>query len=243
MGYKRAGFKHLGGVELDKPIADIYETNHHPRFLFNMDIKDFNRSVIPKELYGVDVLDGSPPCSSFSLSGNREDDWGKEKLFNEGQKLQRLDDLFFDFIDTAAILKPKIIIGENVTGLISGNARAYVNEIIKKFKAIGYDLQLFKLNAASMGVPQKRERVFFICRKKSLRLPRLKLAFNIPPIYFKTIESQVATAIGKPLTDAYRIWWEKCTPGKSLGKVHPKGSFFNSYIIWKNRSVQRYHRL
>jgi DNA (cytosine-5)-methyltransferase 1 len=51
-----------------------------------------------KELFDIDILDGSPPCSSFSMSGSREKAWGKNKKFREGQANQVLDDLFFHFI-------------------------------------------------------------------------------------------------------------------------------------------------
>lgn len=235
MGYKLAGFNHMGGVEIDVPIADVYDANHHPKYLYKVDIKSFNKLDLPADLYSLDVLDGSPPCSSFSLSGNREEDWGKEKVFNEGQALQRLDDLFFDYIDTAKLLKPKVIIAENVTGMISGNARAYVYEVCKKLNAIGYKVQMFKLNAASMGVPQKRERVFFICRKKSLKWKNLQLSFSAPPILFKQVEANISTSVGKPITDAYKVWWKNCTPGNKLSSVHPIGSFFNTGKVWKNQ--------
>src|SRR6185503_9599664 len=114
------------------------------------------------EFYNLDILDGSPPCSTFSMAGSREEAWGKEKQFREGQAMQTLDDLFFDFIALANKLKPKVIIAENVKGLIQGNAKGYVKEIYQKFEDTGYNVQLFLLNAATMGVPQRRERVFFI---------------------------------------------------------------------------------
>ncbi len=235
MGYKLAGFNHLGGIEIDKQIAEVYQNNHHPKYLYREDIKNFpNRTDIPEELLNLDILDGSPPCSTFSISGSREDSWGKEKLFREGQAIQRLDDLFFDYIKLAEILKPKVIIAENVVGLIQGNAKAYVQEIIKEFKRIGYQVQLFKLNAASMGVPQRRERVFFICRKESLNWPDLILNFNFPKILFREIENNVTTSIGEKISNAYYKWWVLCKPGNSLSTVHPKGSFFNSYKVWKN---------
>ena len=165
MGYKLAGYEVLGNCEIDPKIAAVYKENLHPMYSFVMDVRDFLKlpdSEIPKELFNLDVLDGSPPCSTFSMAGQREDAWGKKKQFAEGQKLQRLDDLFFTFIDLAERLKPKVVIAENVKGLIIGNAKGYVHEIIKKFNDTGYDVQLFLLNAVSMGVPQKRERTFFI---------------------------------------------------------------------------------
>jgi DNA (cytosine-5)-methyltransferase 1 len=60
----------------------------------------------------------------------------------------------------------KVFILENVKGIIQGNAKAYSKAIVKKMQEAGYTVQVFCLNAASMGVPQKRERVFFIGHKK-----------------------------------------------------------------------------
>lgn len=170
MGYKLAGFEVVGNCEIDTKINDMYVKNHHPKYNFLMGVQDFykeeNLKNIPEELYHLDVLDGSPPCSTFSMAGLREDAWGKEKKFKEGQAKQVLSDLFFDFIKVAELLKPKVVVAENVKGMLSGNAKGYVNIIRKEFGRIGYDVQIFLLNAATMGVPQKRERVFFCVQKK-----------------------------------------------------------------------------
>ena len=191
MGYKLAGYNVLGNVEIDKNTNDIYIKNNHPKFNYNMDIRDFYKlNKYPKELYNLDILDGSPPCTSFSIAGNREKDWGKEKKFNEGGKLQTLDDLFFDFLNVAEKLNPKIIIAENVSGLIKGNAKGYCSLIVKNFNLIGYDVQIFILNAATMGVPQSRERVFFIGKRRNLKYKELKLNFNEKPILFKEVRSE-----------------------------------------------------
>jgi DNA (cytosine-5)-methyltransferase 1 len=86
MGYKLAGFDVLGCNEIDPKMIEAYRLNHHPKYSFLEPIQEFkNRKDLPKELYELDILDGSPPCSSFSISGNREKDWGKEKKFREGQ--------------------------------------------------------------------------------------------------------------------------------------------------------------
>lgn len=60
-----------------------------------------------EELHNLDILDASFPCSVFSIAGDRQKAWGKEKVFREGQKAQRLDDLAFYSIDLAKELKPK----------------------------------------------------------------------------------------------------------------------------------------
>lgn len=119
MGYKIAGYDVIGCNEIDPRMMKCYETNHHPQYSYLEDIRDLvRRNNLPEELYNLDILDGSPPCSTFSMSGLREDAWGKEKKFKEGQKTQVLDTLFFDFIALAKRLKPKIVIAENVKGLL-----------------------------------------------------------------------------------------------------------------------------
>lgn len=236
MGYKLAGYNHLGGIELDKPIAEVYQANHHPKYLYNEDIRiTCARTDLPAELYNLHIFDGSPPCSTFSMAGNREEDWGIEKMFAEGQAMQRLDDLFFDYIKMVDKLRPKVAIAENVTGLLKGNARAYVHDIFAAFTAAGYESQLFNLNAASMGVPQARERVFFIARRADLNLPRLQLSFNEPYIPFGVIEDQVTEVIGKGITPTIYPYWKRSKEGRPLSKVHPKGHYFNSYKVSRQK--------
>ena len=169
MGYKLAGFDVIGMNEIDKKMAECYIANHNPKYSFIEDIRVLKeREDLPKELYELDILDGSPPCSSFSMAGNREKDWGKEKKFREGQAEQVLDTLFFDFIDLAKKLQPKIVIAENVKGILLGEAKEYVKKILVDFDKAGYIVKEFLLDASRMGVPQKRERVFFIAIRKDL---------------------------------------------------------------------------
>jgi len=198
MGYKLAGFDVLGCNEIDSKMMDSYIKNHNPKYSFLEPIQEFkNRKDFPKEFYELDILDGSPPCSSFSMAGNREKDWGKEKHFREGQTEQVLDTLFFDFIDLAKELQPKVVIAENVKGITFGSAIKYVREIYKQFDEAGYYCQHFLLDSSKMGVPQIRERVFFICLRKDLaspflvqkdlfdKVPEINLDFNEKKIPFK----------------------------------------------------------
>ncbi|MFM6920820.1 MAG: DNA cytosine methyltransferase, partial [Dolichospermum sp.] len=141
-------------------------------------IKDLIKKQLPDELYQLDILDGSPPCSTFSMAGSRERAWGKKKHFREGQTKQVLDDLFFDYLDLVEKLKPKVAIAENVKGLILGNAKGYCKMIVDRFKEIGYSPQLFLINAADCGVPQRRKRVFFIALRNDIYKPKLILKPN-----------------------------------------------------------------
>lgn len=175
MGYKLAGYDVIGCNEIDPRMMAVYEANHHPRYSFLEGIQTFKqRDDLPDELYQLDILDGSPPCSSFSTVGNRDDDWGKKKKFREGQAEQVLDTLFFDFIDLAKKLQPKVVVAENVKGILLGDAVKYCQRIIEGFEDAGYYVKYYLLNASRMGVPQARERVFFVCLRKDLAGPVLE---------------------------------------------------------------------
>ena len=147
--------------------------------------------------------------------------------------------MFFDFIDIADKLKPKMIIAENVKGIILGKAKGYMNEILKRLNNIGYDTQLFLLNAATMGVPQRRERVFFICRRKDLNLPKIELNFNEKPILYKEFADVKYKAFDKD-TLTYKRWLKRIYADNSLGDTvkrteNGKVSQFNSVFIKKNK--------
>lgn len=176
MGYKLAGCDVIAANDIDPEMAYHYKLNLKPKHYFLCPIKDLLKLRLPEELYQLDILDGSPPCSTFSVAGNREKDWGKKKHFREGQAEQVLDDLFFDYLALVAHLKPKVAIAENVKGMLLGNAKGYCKMIIDRFREIGYQPQLFLLNAADCGVPQKRERVFFVALRNDITKPKLVLA-------------------------------------------------------------------
>ena len=219
MGYKLAGFDVLGCNEIDPKMMEAYKTNHKPKFTYLESIETFKkRKDLPKELYNLDILDGSPPCSSFSMAGNRDKDWGKEKRFREGQTEQVLDTLFFDFIDLAKELQPKVVVAENVKGLLLGNAKEYVKKIYQQFDEAGYYCQHWLLDASKMGVPQRRERVFFVCLRKDLakpflyqqdmftQVPKLNLSFNEKPILFEQIKTNEIDRPLKEHTTIYKTW-------------------------------------
>jgi len=241
MGYKLAGYEVLGGVEIDPEMMKVYTANHNPKYSYLMGVQDFNkipRDKIPDELFKLDILDGSPPCSSFSMAGSREKAWGKNKKFREGQANQVLDDLFFHFIETARLLQPKVVVAENVKGLLFGKARGYVKQIFQLFNIAGFDCQLFLLNAAFMGVPQRRERTVFVARRKDLKLPKITLNFSEETIPFSVIdEGNIPITKELSLTPTGAYWWPKTKPGESFSSVHPKGSLFNWKKVASNKPL------
>ncbi len=227
MGYKLAGFDVLGGVEIDHEMMAIYKANHKTKHSYLMGVQEF-KSIpdkdLPKELFELDILDGSPPCSSFSMAGSREKKWGEAHKFREGQAVQNLDDLFFEFIAIAKKLQPKVVVAENVKGLIQGSARGYVKQIFAAFRDAGYETQLFLFNAACMGVPQARERTFFIARKIFLKLPNIKMAFQEPEISISKAFNDLPLDETEMANGSVKTKWALCMPGR-FAKA-PSGNTF-----------------
>ena len=199
MGYKLAGCDVIGCCEIDKRMNEIYKKNHNPKYNYLMDIREFNQisnNELPKELFSLDILDGSPPCTTFSMSGLREKSWGKKKKFKEGQAEQTLDDLSFVFIDTVEKLKPKCVIMENVEGLLQGQAWDYVQRIYKGFAQINYQVKHYLLKGEYMGIPQTRHRVFFIAFRNDVNFDfdALDMIFDYEPIPY----GKVKEGVGEP---------------------------------------------
>lgn len=184
LGYKLAGIDVIANCEIDAKQNELYLANCHPTYTYQMDVRDLIQKAktkdLPDELYNLDILDGSPPCTLFSSSNLHAKKYkGIKRKFREGQKAQILDDLFIEFIRLADELKPKIIIAENVKGLLHKKNESYVLDIMKKFEQIGYKATYKLLNASNMGVPQNRHRVFFIAIKNTITTQSSDLFDNL----------------------------------------------------------------
>lgn len=234
MGYKLAGFDVLGGVELDPRMSALYVKNLKPKHEFVEGVGDFLArpdSGIPPELFDLALLDGSPPCSTFSVSGSRAKAWGKKKRFREGQASQVLDALPMAWVALALRLRPRVAVMENVTGMIKGDAVGFVREVVSAMRSGGYEAQVFKLDASRMGVAHRRERVFVICRRADLALAPLRLAFDEAPIAAEDVLRDLDPGDKDSLTPETRRLWACTLPGRSLKHAHLRGSRFNAYKL------------
>ena len=240
MGYKLAGCEVIGCCEIDPKMNEVYIKNHNPKHNFLMDIREFNKipnEELPPELFALDILDGSPPCTTFSMAGEREESWGKKKKFREGQAEQTLDDLSFVFIETVAKLRPRCVIMENVEGLLLGEAWFYVQEIYRQFKAIGYQVKHWLCKGENMGVPQTRHRVFFIALRDDAEydLTDLDMSFHYEPVTYREIKSGADIPIGKN-TKYYQLLCVAKPEDKAISDVRErlgeKKSGFSDKIVW-----------
>lgn len=244
MGYKRAGCEVIAANDIDPEMAWHYKLNIKPKHYFLCPIRDLITADLPEELFNLDILDGSPPCSTFSMAGSREKGWGKEKHFREGQAKQVLSDLFFDYLDLVERLKPRVAIAENVKGMLIGNAKGYTKMVMARLKEIGYRPQLFLVNAADCGVPQRRERVFFCAVREDVSTRKLELeprhrwvsceeaTKDLPQLTKEEIGDTEMT----PLQSKY---WAATKPGQNFSdaveKMTGKNSWFNNVRMHKDQ--------
>ena len=190
-GYRLAGGKILCINEFVEEAQNTYRENYSDTPILPGDIKELSgKDFLDVAGIGVgelDILDGSPPCSAFSVagklshniheeehidlwgnvtvekvSGKHSDGWGQTKNYSDGKTVENIEDLFFEFLRVAEEIKPKVIVAENVKGLTIGEARTYFNKILNTFEKIGYDVCAQVLDSRYYGVPQSRSRVIFI---------------------------------------------------------------------------------
>jgi DNA (cytosine-5)-methyltransferase 1 len=172
LGFKMPGFKVLWASEFIPAAQDTYRANHAGVIVDTRDI----RQVRPEDILDatrlrageLDVLEGSPPCASFSTAGKRQAGWGKVKTYSDSK--QRVDDLFFEYARILKGLQPKVFVAENVSGLVKGTAKGYFLEILHALKDCEYRVKAKLLDAQWLGVPQMRQRVIFIGTRNDLGL-------------------------------------------------------------------------
>ena len=258
-GYRLAGGNILCVNEFVEQARITYKENYPDTIIMPDDIKQLTGKDF-LETAGIqkgelDILDGSPPCSAFSMCGTlgksgskHSDGWGKTKKYSDGKIVENIEDLFFEYLRVAEEIKPKVIIGENVAGLLAGEAKLKLTEIVNTFEKIGYDVSYKILDASHFGVPQSRRRVIFIAVREDVT-EAIGLSFmNIAGIF--PTESKDVVTVGEALDglelDPEEVKW--CTdtwlnsahykdtaslmpddPDKVLGgnDFHPKGWHFN----------------
>lgn len=162
LGFRWAGYRTVAACEFVEAARESYALNFPDVPVEPGDI----RGVTGGDLLAlggvseVDVLEGSPPCASFSTAGRRQAGWGEEHVYSDTR--QRVDDLFDEYVRVLGEVRPRAFVAENVSGLVKGAAKGYFLEIIAGMRAKGYRVGARVLDAQWLGVPQRRQRVIFV---------------------------------------------------------------------------------
>lgn len=181
-GFKLAGYEIVGGVDFNEPAIKTYNKNFPNAKALCCDLLSMDKKRIIEEfgdLNDVDVIIGGPPCQGFS-SANRYKTEGEDPR----------NKLFFEFVKFVDLAKPKAIVIENVRGIVTSNNGYAKDRIYEIFEKRGYVVNHMILSASDYGVPQRRQRNFFVMIKGGKR-------FDFEKLHKVDCEVTVEDAIGE----------------------------------------------
>ena len=154
-GFIDAGFSVELGVDVDDMALKTFAYNHKGATAMHLDLSNLDNVVIIRDFFtekslDLDVLVGGPPCQGFSLAGPRQIDDSRNLLYRA-------------MVKTAKELKPKVVVLENVPGMVQLHGGLVKEKIINDFTGLGYKMgEPHILYAPDYGVPQIRKRVVFV---------------------------------------------------------------------------------
>jgi len=151
LGMIRAGVNVVGFVENQKDAISTHLANFPESKLIGSDIRNIPDADFKQYIGNIDIIFGGFPCQSFSHGGKKRANDPRGGLYKE-------------FIRIANIIKPKMLIAENVKGILTrknSDGGLIINTILNDFKEIGYDFIYKKIKCQDFGIPQNRERVIF----------------------------------------------------------------------------------
>jgi DNA (cytosine-5)-methyltransferase 1 len=161
LGLVGAGWRVVYAVEFVEAARTSYVANFPTTPVDSRDIRAVRGAEIAEAVGEVDLLEGSPPCSPFSIAGSRDAGWGKVKSYSDTR--QRTDDLFFEWARLVAELRPRAVLAENVPSLATGGSAArYLLPLLGGLRRLGYSVAVRVLSADHFGVPQSRDRLVVV---------------------------------------------------------------------------------
>lgn len=157
LGFEMAGFETILAIDKWKDAINTFNYNRKADLGKNMDIHDFTNEKLKdfiRENKVVGII-GGPPCQGFSMVGTRD------------EKDER-NSLYLEYVRFVEIVKPKFFVLENVKGLLTLKSGFFKEDIVHRFTELGYNVNYKLLRASHFGVPQNRERVFFVGLRKDI---------------------------------------------------------------------------
>ncbi len=213
-GFRLAGFKIVGGIDFNEYATITFKHNFKKSKVHNVDIAKFPDEQIDEEYSDVDVIVGGPPCQGFS-SANR---WQKETEDPRNK-------LFFEYIRFVQRIHPKVIMIENVRGLLSRDNGYAIKRIQEILGAVEYNISYQVLDASDYGVPQNRKRAIIVGVRKDFK----DVTFD-----FNTVVKQEKTTVEDAIGELYQF--EKSPDGAKELK-EPANSKLREYLRNKDNIV------
>ncbi|MDX8383171.1 MAG: DNA cytosine methyltransferase [Ghiorsea sp.] len=253
MGYRLAGGKILAINEFVEHAISTYRLNFPDTPIIGDDVRTISGAQL-MELGNIkkgelDIMDGSPPCSGFSVNGKGADGWGKAKKYSTG-KTQVVDDLFFEYARILNDIQPKVFIAENVPAIMNSGNKKKCATIYHALSNCGYDVHMSTLTSSDFLTPQKRSRLFIVGLRNDLDInPMLAQQLIYPEPYKKNITLANAFSdidytlpeniIGdNQVSDKIKKLWETTVEGQffdtACNKLYGVNSYFNYIKLNRN---------
>jgi DNA (cytosine-5)-methyltransferase 1 len=184
LGFKLAGYKIIGGIEIDKWAGETFAYNHNDAKVIIEDITRLSDDFIEGSFKSnvPNIIIGGPPCQGFSVC-----------VKNACDPKDPRNSLFTEFLRVVKRFNPELVVMENVPNLVKAKTTSneFVISIIKKeLEKIGYNVYYDVLEATDYGVPQIRRRLFLIGSKHELERP-----FPKPTHYFPKVDMKLDTQL------------------------------------------------
>lgn len=154
LGLERAGFDHVGVVEIDSDCCATLRKNRPDWQVFEQDLREFAKGDL-SAFKGIDLLAGGLPCPPFSIAGKQLGERDERNLFPVA-------------LDLVEALQPRAVMIENVRGFLGAVFEDYRKHLVKRFEQLGYHAEWRLLNASDFGVPQLRPRVVIVAMQKAM---------------------------------------------------------------------------
>lgn len=222
LGFKLAGFEHICSIEKDEWAVDTLMANFDNEHIIKADLTTYDGYNLFKKS-SIDVIIGGPPCQGFSNANSNNFDVNDPR-----------NSLFINFAKWVGELQPKFFVMENVKGILSKKNKKgerISNIILKTFQSYGYEVEVWILNAAEYGVPQNRERVFFVGNRLKLNIEK-----PIPTHTLNSSDSKLQNAItvGEAILDLPAI---KAKEGKEIANYDKEAT--NPYQKWARENSEK----
>jgi DNA (cytosine-5)-methyltransferase 1 len=205
LGYSMAGFRELLAVEWDDNAVATFRLNFPDVPVYHGDIAKLSvEDVLQRtglQPGQLDVFDGSPPCQGFSTAGKRDFYDDRNQLFRE-------------YVRLLQGLQPKVLIMENVSGMVKGKMKLVFADILRELKASGYRVSARLLNAMYFNVPQSRERMIFVGVRDDLGIePSHPQAVSMPIVFSLAVNGLSSTIKDESIA---HVWVDAKQGSKTL---------------------------
>ena len=155
LGFESAGFEVALAIDIWNDAIQTYNKNHSKQVAICKDIHELDNNYLREFSQKENIVGviGGPPCQGYSTVGTRD--------VNDPR-----NHLYLEYCRVVEVIKPKFFVIENVKGLLTLNNGMFKDDIIDRFSKLGYNISFKILNASNYGVPQNRQRVFFVGLKE-----------------------------------------------------------------------------